>query len=171
MIRRFLVLSISLVCCLALSSCGGEEADGDAAEGSSGIPKYATTNDERGAQNFARYWIDTLNEATTSGSTRKLKTLQKKSCEVCTDFARTLDRIYARGGHVETRGFVVQKIANEANIPAPGAGVSVVLRSTPQKVYASKNAKPSVRTGGDLRMRLIMIRAGDHWLMDRIDIG
>jgi hypothetical protein len=73
-IRRLLLLLVSLACAFALTSCG----NGDDAKASSGpdIPAYAKTNDDRGAQKFAQYWIETLNEATTSGDTKKLKTLQ-----------------------------------------------------------------------------------------------
>ncbi len=168
MIQRLLLLCVSLVCALALSSCGGGD---DSPKTVDGFPTYITTNDEKGAQNFARYWIDSLNKATTSGDTKKLKTLQKKSCETCTDFAKQLDAIYAAGGHVETKGFQVKKIANEAGVPAPGAGVSVVLTATPQKLYKAKDAAPRSLKGGDLRLRLIMVRVSHHWSMDRIDIG
>ncbi len=168
MIRRLLVLCVSLLCCLALSSCGGGDEDPKTVDG---FPAYVTTNNEKGAQNFARYWIDTLNDATTSGDTKKLRTLQKDSCTTCTDFAKQLDDIYAKGGHVETDGFKVKKAVNEAGVPKPGAGVSMVLTATPQKVYATKDAKPRELKGGDLRLRLIMVRVKDHWTMDRIDIG
>lgn len=170
MIRRLLLLSVSLACALALSSCG-DRTGADSPKTVDGFPAYVTSNDEKGAQNFARYWIDTLNKATTSGDTKKLKTLQKKSCETCTDFAKQLDDIYAAGGHVETKGFEVKKIANEAGVPAPGAGVSVVLTATPQKLYKAKGAVPRSLKGGDLRLRLIMVRVSHHWAMDRIDIG
>jgi hypothetical protein len=157
------------VCCLALSSCnGGDDKDAQTVDG---FPAYITTNDEKGAQSFSRYWIDTLNKATTSGDTKKLKTLQKSSCQTCTDFAKQLDDIYAKGGHVETDGFKVKKIVNEAGVPAPGAGVSVTLTATPQKVYATKDAKVRELKGGELRLRLIMVRVKSHWVMDRIDIG
>lgn len=170
MIRRLLVLLVSLTCSLALSSCndsGGERTT----RAKDGIPLYATTNDARGAQNFARYWIDTLNRATTSGDTKKLKTLQKPTCATCTDFAKQLDDIYAAGGRVETHGFKVKKIVNESGIPKPGAGVSVLLTATPQKVYKTKDAAVRSLKGGDLRLRLIMVRADAHWVMDRIDVG
>jgi hypothetical protein len=159
---------VSLACCLALTSCGGgdEKKTDDL-----GIPAYARTNDEKGAQGFARYWIDTLNEATTSGDTKQFRKISQKSCKTCTDFAKQLDDIYAKGGHVETEGFQIKKMANEANIPAPGAGVSVVATATPQKVYASKGAEPRSLKGGDVRFRFIMLRNGEHWEMDRIDIG
>ena len=166
-IRRLLVLCVSLACCLALSSCnsGGDPKTVD------GFPAYVTTNDEKGAQSFARYWITTLNEATTSGKTAKFKSLNKDSCDVCADFAKQLDTIYAAGGHVETDGFKVKKIANEAGVPKPGAGVSVVLTATPQKVYKSKGAAPRSLKGGDLRLRLILVREKSHWVMDRVDVG
>jgi hypothetical protein len=168
-IRRLLVLCVSLLCCLALSSCnsGGSGTPKTV----DGFPAYVTGNNEKGAQNFARYWIDTLNKATTTGDTKQLKTLQKPSCETCADFTKQLDDIYGAGGHVETDGFKIKKIVNEAGVPAPGAGISVVLTATPQKVYKTKGATPRSLKGGELRLRLIMVRVKNHWSMDRIDIG
>jgi hypothetical protein len=168
-IRRLLLVLVSLTCGLVLASCGG----GDDAKASSGpdIPAYAKTNDERGAQKFAQYWIDTLNAATVSGDTKKLKSLQKKSCVVCTDFAKRLDAIYGAGGHVSSKGFQVKSLISEAGIPSPGAGVSAALRSSEETVYERKGAKPVKHQPGDLRLRLIMVRSGDHWLMDRVDVG
>jgi hypothetical protein len=167
-IRRLLVLCVTLVCCLALTSCGGDD---EAKADNLGIPAYARTNDEKGAQGFARYWVDTLNKATTSGDTKQLRKISQKSCTTCTDFADQLDKIYADGGHVETDGFEVKKMANEANIPPPGAGVSVILTATPQTVVASEGAKPRELKGGDVRFRFIMLREGEHWEMDRMDVG
>ena len=169
MIRRLLLSCVALVCALVLSSCGG---GGDASPSTvDGFPAYVTANNEKGAQSFARYWIDTLNEATTSGDTAKFKKLNKDSCTTCGDFATQLDNIYGAGGHVETDGFKIKKIVNEAGVPAPGAGVSVVLTATPQKVVAKKGAAARELKGGDLRLRLIMVRVQKHWVMDRIDIG
>jgi hypothetical protein len=168
-IRRLLLLVVSAACCLSLAACGG----GDDAKASSGpdIPAYAKANDERGAQKFAEYWIETLNAATVSGDTKKLKSLQKKSCELCTDFARRLDSIYGAGGHVESKGFQVKSLITESGIPSPGAGVSATLRTSAETVYERKGAKPAKHQPSNLRLRLIMVRSGDHWLMDRIDIG
>ena len=147
MIRRLLVLCVSLACCLALSACKGGDSDSKTVDG---LPAYVTSNDEKGAQNFARYWITTLNQATTSGKTAKLKSLNKATCDTCTDFAKQLDEIYGAGGHVETDGFKVKKIANEAGVPKPGAGVSVVLTATPQMLpisgtFASPYGTPSTK--------------------------
>lgn len=169
MIRRSLLLLTSLALCFTLASCGDDDTKGSS--GDSGIPAYATSNDEKGAQGFARYWIDTLNAATTSGDTAKLKTLQKPSCETCTDFAEKLDKLYAAGGHIETEGFTVKSLVSEAGVPSPGAGVSATLTATEQKVYAKKGAAPQTNKAVDVRFRLIMIRDSDHWLMDRIDVG
>lgn len=153
---------MSVACCLSLAACGG---------GGPNIPAYAKTNNERGAQNFARYWIDTLNAATVSGNTKKLKSLQKKSCQLCTTFAKRLDSIYRAGGHVESKGFKVKSVISEAGIPSPGAGVSASLRTSAETVYERKGAKPAKHPPSDLRLRLIMVRSGDHWLLDRIDVG
>jgi hypothetical protein len=162
---------LSLVCLLALASCNGDKGDGGDGGSGVGIPAYATQNNAKGAQGFARYWIDTLNKATTTGDTKKLKKLQKASCQTCTDFAKRLDTIYAAGGHVETQGFTVKQLVDDASVPKPGAGVSATLTATPQTVVEKKGAKPRHLKGGDLRLRLIMVRQDDHWVMDRIDVG
>ena len=65
----------------------------------------------------------------------------------------------------------MKKIVNEAGVPAPGAGVSVTLTATPQKVYKTKGATPRSLKGGEVRLRLIMVRVKNHWEMDRIDVG
>lgn len=165
------MLSVTFVCCLALSSCGKDDGASGDGQTVDGFPAYVTANDEKGAQSFARYWIDTLNAATTSGETKKLKSIQKAACTTCTDFAKQLDDIYGAGGHVETDGFKVKKILNEAGVPAPGAGVSVVLTATPQKVFKTEGATPQSLKGGEVRLRLIMVRVENHWAMDRIDVG
>jgi hypothetical protein len=167
-IRRATALLVSLACCFALAACNGNKSDPKTVDG---IPAYAAANTPQGAQGFARYWITTLNKATVDGKTAKLRSLQKKSCTTCTDFANQLDTMYSKGGHVETKGFKVKKILNDSGIPKPGAGVSVVLTATPQTVVASKGATPKHLKGGDLRLRLIMVREKSHWVMDRIDIG
>jgi hypothetical protein len=168
-IRRLTLLLVALACCFALASCGDDGDGGGAKASGPDIPEYAKSNDERGAQGFARYWIDTLNAATTSGDTDKLKSLQKKTCETCTDFAQRLDGIYAAGGHVETKGFKVKQLVRDSSVPSPGAGVSASLTATPQTVVEKKGAEPRELEGGNLRLRLVLVRVDDHWLMDRID--
>ena len=85
----------------------------------------------------------TLNQATTSGKTKKFKSLNKDSCDTCADFAKQLDDIYGAGGHVETDGFKVKKMPTRPGSRSRAPGVSVVLTATPQKVYKSKGARPA----------------------------
>jgi hypothetical protein len=171
-IRRALAPLLAVVCLLVLAGCNNDSgSDKSSSKTVDGIPAYATTNDDQGAQNFGRYWIDTLNKATVSGDTSKVRSISKSSCETCTDFANRLDGIYKAGGSVKTDGFKVKKILNDSSVPKPGAGVSVVLTATPQTLVEKKGAAPRHIKGGDLRLRLIMVRVKDHWAMDRIDVG
>ncbi|NUR08053.1 MAG: hypothetical protein HOQ22_13955 [Nocardioidaceae bacterium] len=171
MIRRVLAPLLSLVCLVALASCNDSGGGSDAPKTVDGIPAYAAANTEKGAQNFARYWVDVLNKATVTGDTKKLESLQKDSCEGCKVFTDRLNAIYQAGGHVETKGFNVKTLLTDSSIPKPGAGVSATLTATPQTVVEKKGAKPTKRPGGDVRVRLIMVRENDHWVMDRIDLG
>ena len=172
MIRRALAPLLAVVCLLALAGCNGDSGnDKTSAKTVDGIPAYATTNNDQGAQNFTRYWIDTLNKATVSGDTTKVRKISKTSCTTCTDFANRLDGIYKAGGNVQTKGFKVKKLLTDSSVPKPGAGVSVVMTATPQTLVEKKGAAPRQLKGGDLRVRMIMVRVKDHWAMDRIDIG
>ena len=45
MIKRLLVLSLSLLCCLALSSCSKDDGGSGNGKTVDGFPAYVTTND------------------------------------------------------------------------------------------------------------------------------
>jgi hypothetical protein len=168
-IRRSLACLVALVCCLTLASCtDSSDSAGPGSSGGPSIPTAAKADTEDGVKQFASYWIDTLNEATTSGDTQQLKELALKSCTVCTDFADRLDKIYADGGHVETDGFQVKSATMDAGMTEKAAGVLLNLNATPQTVFEKKGAKPEEHQGGQLRLRMLVSREGDHWLVKEI---
>lgn len=166
MIRRLLACFVALVC-LALAACNNSSESSGASEGPS-IPPAAKAVTEEGVKQFASYWIDTLNEATTSGRTKHLKELSVKSCRLCNDFAHRLDKIYAHGGHVESDGFQIQSAVMDAGMTQKAAGVLLNLNATPQTVYERKGAKPVEHSGGQLRLRMLVTRVGDHWLVKEL---
>ena len=140
MIRRLLVLCVSLaVLPRAVRRAAAVTSDPKTVDG---FPAYVTTNDEKGAQNFARYWIDTLNEATTSGDTeeaqdaaegqlRRPARTSPSSSTTSTAPAVTSRPTASRSRRSSTR----------PACPSPAPGVSVVLTATPQKVYETKGAR------------------------------
>lgn len=170
MIRRAVLACAALGCALTLASCSGSGAsDTGSDQPGSGVPSYATENSRHGAQQFAAYWVDSLNQATTSGDTAQLKTLALDSCDVCADFAAHLDRIYAAGGHVDTDGWKVTSVVPVAGQPDNLPGFQVQADVAPQTVYESKDAKPEKYKGGTESMQMFIKRVDDHWMVDRIN--
>jgi hypothetical protein len=178
-IRRLLACTLAFACCFALASCNnsaapkGDSSPSEASSAADGpsIPAAARADDEEGAKQFATYWFDTLNEATTTGETAHLKELSEKSCDVCSDFANQLDVIYGKGGHVETEGFQIKAIVMDAGMTKDAAGMLVELSSNPETIVRKKGDKPQTYKGGDLRMRMVIDRVDDHWLVKQLIPG
>ena len=168
MIRRFAAVCAAVACLFAVSSCG-DDGSKPSGEGSV-VPSYANGNDEHGAEQFASYWVDTLNKATVSGKTEKLKALGTKDCTRCTDFAAQLDKIYAAGGHVETNGWKVQTVIPERGLPKELTGLSMKVQVAPQSVVKQDGADAEQHEGGALTVRMILTRSDDHWVVKSLDI-
>lgn len=169
MIRRSATWLLTLVCLFALAACGGDGGDGgdrETGDGTTdGIPAYAQGDTPASAQKFVGYWVDTLNEATTSGDTEQLKKLSTDACTLCTDFGQRLDRIYAAGGHVETDGFSVESTTMEGGFTPDHAGMITTLDSAPQTVVEKEGAERTEHAGGTLRFRFVLDRERGHWVV------
>lgn len=171
MIRRFAALCAAAAVCFAVASCSSS-SDKPSAQSSNaaGIPSYATSNDDHGAQEFASYWVDTLNKATVSGKTAQLKAISDKGCSRCNDFLQQLNKMYAAGGHVETKGWAVQAMVPETGLPKNVAAVKVAVKVAPQTVYRTAKSQPEKVKGGEMTFRLVMGRQDNHWIVQNIDL-
>jgi hypothetical protein len=192
--RRFIAVPVALACCLAFGACGsdttangktnaatnpststpdgsGETGSGDGgAAGPNGIPKSAMAPTEDGVKAFAAYWVQVLNRATLTGKTAKLKSLSLPSCDMCTDFAHTLDKIYDHGGHVETQGWDLQSEVMIGGQPEDNPGVQLNLQIAPQHVYRTKDNKAQKYPGGTQRFRMFLVRKDGQWLVQKMTI-
>ena len=147
------------------AACGSDDNSSDESSGSADgeRPAYADNAGEAGAQQFVTYWTDTLNKATTSGKTAELKALATDDCDACADFAGQLDKIYADGGHVESDGWTVDKMVPEAGATDDEVGLMVTFDVAPQKVFATKDAKPQEFEGGQQGFRFHLVREDGDW--------
>jgi hypothetical protein len=134
------------------------------------MPSSAQGESREGAADFVGFWVETLNYATDSGDTEGLKSLAAKDCTSCADFARTLDQIYAAGGHVESKGWELESAVPVADQPETEPSFQLALKLAPQTVYEKKGAKPKEFRGGTQPARIFLIRESDHWLVKQLDI-
>lgn len=189
MSRRFIAVPVVLACGFAFAACGSDTtASGNANPSSStsapstsapgsgsakavgGIPPRAQKPTDEGAKAFAAYWVEVLNHATLTGNTAKLKSLSVKSCDMCTDFARTLDKIYGHGGHVETKGWDLQSEIMIGGQPKDNPGVQLNLEVSPQNVYRTKDDKAQKYPGGSQRFRMFLIRQDGQWRVAKMTV-
>lgn len=164
MTSRLSLFLACLACVFGLAGCGSSASSNQAAPPPS-------DNTVPAAKAFAKYWVSTLNQATTTGNTRQLLALSGPKCQVCTDFAKSLKQIYSAGGHVETKGWKVTNVIPIAGQSLKHPGFQVVATISPQKVYRTKGAKAQTYGGGHQGMRMFLTRSGDQWLVDTIEIA
>ena len=145
MISRRTALPAVLLLALT-AACGGDDSDAIAED----RPAYANQTGTEGAQKFAGYWVEQMNEATTSGETDELRSLGLKACETCSDFPQQLDDIY------------------EAGATDKQVGMLLTVTIPPNTVYATEDAKPQEYPGGDQRFRMIVVREAQHWMIKEL---
>ena len=163
MISRRTALPAVLLLALT-AACGGDDADAVAED----RPAYANQEGTEGAQKFAGYWVEQMNEATTSGETGELRSLGQKACEACSDFPQQLDDIYEAGGRVETEDWTVKSVVPEAGATDEQVGMLLTVTIPPNTVYATEDAKPQEYPGGDQRFRMIIVREAQHWMIKEL---
>lgn len=159
MLSRIAAISVALL--LSLTACGGEEQPSTQSEND--VPAFADNPGQAGAEQFVGFWTDTLNEATTSGDTKQLKTLAADACKACGEFAAQLDRIYAAGGHVESDGWEIEEIVPEAGGTENEVGLLVTFQVAPQDVYKSEDAEVETFDGGRQGFRFHLVREQTEW--------
>ena len=165
MIRRTAALSATLLLALTgLSACSGDDADTVA----EARPSYANQSGEPGAEKFAGYWVDQVNKATSTGETKGLKSLGLAGCDLCSDFPKQVDQIYAAGGRVESEDWTIKSVVPEHGATDKQVGMLITVTVPPNTVYATADAKPQKFPGGDQRFRMIVVRQADHWMIKEL---
>lgn len=162
--------ALSAVLLLALTACGDDaSSDSDSDSVAADRPAYANAEGEAGAEKFAGYWVDQVNEATTSGDTEGLRSLGLAGCEVCSDFPQQLDDIYAAGGRVESEDWTVKSVVPEAGATDERVGMLITVTVPPNRVYVDENARAQKFPGGDQRFRMIVVRQDQHWMIQDLN--
>ena len=147
---------------------GDGDASGETDAGTGDVeerPGYAGEEGTAGAQQFATYWVETLNEATTSGETAQLRSLAAPECQTCDDFAEQLEEIYGAGGRVEAEGWEIASMTPEAGSSEDTTGLLLQVDVPAQQVYASEDAKVQEFEGGKQGLRMQLVWDDDQWFV------
>jgi len=157
------VAALPAVLLLALAACGGGDSVAESR------PDYANQQGREGAEKFAGYWVDQINQASATGKTKPLKALGLPECDTCTDFANHLDDVYEGGGRVESEDWTMKSVIPEHGATDKQVGMLLTVTVPPNKVYSSADAKAQSFPGGDQRFRMIVVRKDEHWMIKDLE--
>ena len=172
-----------------VAGCDGEEDPPDPSPPSSSTPSSATSSEtvvvpsgpvepapppetvedsKAGARVFASYYWEVVNYAQLSGDTGPLRQLSIEGCVGCTGGADAIDRIYARGGHIE--GGVSRVVGTELK-PKPSGGwaIAQTIHVTRQRIEGAGDLD-QVATAGDIEVLMGVTFQEGRWTVTSLDV-
>lgn len=121
------------------------------------------------AEAFVRYYVKTLNLATTSGDTKALRSLDDGSCKSCRGVTTAIEDVYAAGGNIRTIGWQIRDL--EPVRFATTSTVQAKVALSPQLVTKRHGAKAARYKGGHLQISFKLSRTENGWLVDELERG
>ncbi|HSE10292.1 MAG TPA: DUF6318 family protein [Nocardioidaceae bacterium] len=133
------------------------------------LPPEAKGTSEASAKAFVRHYFDTLNYAMNSGQTKHLRSLATRECESCGAISNNIDRTYEVGGHIKSRGWLLQSIALVPRQSSERPILDLGVLMTAEEVTSESGAEPELFTGGRQPMTIYLVRLGGQWRVARLD--
>jgi len=133
------------------------------------MPTEARGTSKAAAKAFARYYIDVLNYATSTGDTSEANTVSAPDCESCIAMLAKIDAVYANGGYFEGDGWSVTSLKYQPLQPKREPVVSVGIVVAPQHMLAKRNADIVSFEGGRNRLTLRLSFADGMWSVRQLD--
>ncbi|MCH1868101.1 DUF6318 family protein [Nocardioides sp. CFH 31398] len=125
------------------------------------MPEAAREESTAGAEAFIDYWTEVFNFATVTGDTAGFEAVSAEGCRACTNISRSLNRLYGRGGRIESEGWTVKQIgfASEETASMP----AVRFDRARERVFRTENAQPEVFTPEDMTYTFELERVASGW--------
>lgn len=134
------------------------------------MPPEAKGTDEAAAKAFARHVVAQLNYSQVTGDTSGLRLLFDRACAGCAGIVEGLDRVYADGGSVKTKGWSISGL--QVTRRQRGVLVVATVDVAPQIVTAKRGEKPKRFPGAiDTQRRLFLERGKNAWIVTNLDEG
>lgn len=177
-VRRLVAVCVALVglaACSDDSDAGPKEPESSPAVSSTptasptasppgpSIPPEAQGIDEASAKAFVRFWFATLSESMRTGDVELVRSLGTPDCRSCNAVISKIEKLYAKGGHVRTEGWVVERFLPDSNANPRRAEFKLRTRYLPQVLYGENNQIVS-RTPEDLiPFEMALVRHAEEW--------
>lgn len=125
------------------------------------LTEAARAHSLRGAEAFARYYIELLNYAANTGDVGRLRGAAH-DCSGCTKYEELYRQVYERGGYMEEPGWRPVDVF-AVNEGATSAGVLVTVRAPRMRYKLSKNAEEKIGARDVYKLRFELSRRGGEW--------
>ena len=127
------------------------------------VPPAATKKTPEGAEAFARYYTEELDEAAATSQTATLTQLSMTTCETCQNFISMLDGRSARGEHGEKKSFELGAVQMDPSSP-PGKPIVDVLVTDLGSRIVDKTGKVIENSApAKLNFRYTLNWSADSW--------
>ena len=148
-VRRWVAAALC-VPLFALAGCSDEKSQAQPKEPSTGaqpsesssetgpsIPPEAMGSDEASAKAFLRYFVETINHAEQSGDFTPLRAASDSRCKSCSGIIKTVEDLYAEGGHLESNGWTVSGLTAYPDNSAESPVIAARVRISSQRAYSA----------------------------------
>lgn len=159
-VRRALALAVSVP--LLLAGCSDDpEPTPKIPDPTTSSPTDPVTETEtpeaESPEDFIRRWISVNTEMQNTGDTDAYLALSAK-CRPCKATADRVEEIYAGGGFVRTKGWIVRGVMDQTGASG-GPILDLAIESSPTEYKESPDAALQSLPGGQLTMRVRLNKA------------
>jgi hypothetical protein len=169
---RLPVLVAGLV--LVLAGCSGDDpepkmapTESVASTPSTSAPTVSPSVDPLSPEETVRAWVKAQNEALSSGDTSAARDLSATPCEACDGMLDPIDRVYAAGGHFETRGWKIDRL-KLARTEKRRSVVNTAITIAGGRTVNAAGEPPVIYEVERSIVRFKLIRVDDQWFVSFI---
>jgi predicted nucleic acid-binding Zn ribbon protein len=131
------------------------------------VPSDAHGTSKASAAAFTKYWVEVLNDASSSGDTTALHSLNSRTCESCSALIDAIERVYRAGGQIKGSGWIITDVS--ITTTRPHASVRAHVTMPPQSVTKRRGVKPIRFKGGRLLVTFRLGHRGDSWQVNELE--
>ena len=135
------------------------------------LPEAANARTDAAVESFARYYVDLINFATTSGSREGLDTFASDACTSCRRLSTRLEQIYGAGGSIASEGWRVTAVDVVPDQPLRRKYVDLAIVQSPQILIEKAGAAPKRFPGGKQTLTMLVARRGSSWVVTRMSLA
>ena len=133
------------------------------------MPAAAKKKTKAGAEAFVEHYVQLINYAGESGSTRGLQGLSLSTCVKCKALADGIAKIYANGGRIVGGGWKVVRFKHYG-MDRDHYFLDAIIDSSPQQMIKAKGAPPQRFPGAQNRVRAFVLEpAAGGWKVSELD--